>query len=99
MADYSSKHHYILVMQKCGILIKIIITFLSSVSYGRLLDVQKDSAVLNDVFIHDITEELTVYNVARQVHSTSSQGRFKFNMCPSTNEVTHYITLHKPYIS
>jgi hypothetical protein len=75
------------------------ITFLSSVSYGRLLEVQKDLAVLIDVFIHDITGELTLDNVDRQMHNTSSQGRFQFNMCPSTNEVTHDITLHKPYIS
>jgi len=82
-------------MHKCGILIKIMITFLSSVSYGRLLEVQKDLAVLIDVFTHDIMGELTLDNVDRQVHSTSPQGHFQFNMCPSTNEVTHYITLHK----
>jgi hypothetical protein len=78
---------------------KIIITFLSSVSYGRLLEVQKDLAVLMDVFTHDIMGELTLDNVDRQVHSTASQGHFQFNMYPSTNEVTHDITLHKPYIS
>jgi hypothetical protein len=80
-------------------LIKITITFLSSVPCGRLLEMQKDLAVLIDVFTHNITEELTVDNVHRQVHSTSSQGHFQFSMCPSTNEVTHDITLHKPYIS
>jgi len=75
------------------------IPFLSSVSYGRLLEVQKDIAVLIDVFTHDITGELTLENVDRQIHSTSSQGHFQFNICPSTNEVTHDITLHKPYLS
>lgn len=75
------------------------ITFFSSVSYGRLLEVQKDRAVLIDAFTHDITGKLTQDNVDRQVHSTSSQGHFQFSMCTSTNEVTHDITLHKPYIS
>ena len=51
----------------------------------RLLDMQKDLAVLIDVFTCDIKEELTLDNVGRQVHSTSSQGHFQFNMCPSTN--------------
>jgi len=75
------------------------ITFLRSVSYGRLLEVQKNLAVLIDVFTHDITGEQTTDNVDRQVNSTSSQGHSQFSMCPSTNEVTHDITLHKPYIS
>lgn len=75
------------------------ITLLCSVSYGRLPEVQKDLAVLTDVFTHDIMGELSLNKVDRQVYSTSFQGHSQCSMCPCTSEVTHDITLRKPYIS